>query len=255
MSDLHEIPDELTVEADEKDGLIRRFLTRLRNYFFAGILVTAPITLTIYLAWSFITFVDDRVGAIIPNRYAPENYLPFEIPGLGILILIILLTFIGAMTAGYLGRMFIRVSEYILDKMPILRSVYGATKQIIETVFASKSRAFREVVMVEYPRLGCWSVGFVTGNSKGQIQNAVDDDLVNVFVPTTPNPTSGYILFLPRSELYQLDMSVEEGVKLVVSAGIITPPDKRPIDQQKAVLTVDSDNPAQVPKDAQPLGE
>ncbi|MCB1784576.1 MAG: DUF502 domain-containing protein, partial [Alphaproteobacteria bacterium] len=122
------------------------------------------------------------------------------------------------------GRMFIRISEYFVDRMPVIRTLYSAIKQIFETIMASKSGAFRDVVMLEYPRKGIWSLGFVTGVSEGEVQELTEAETINVFVPTTPNPTSGFLLFVPRSDLHFLDMSVEDGVKMVVSGGIITPP-------------------------------
>lgn len=201
---------------------------RLRAYFLAGVLVTAPLAITFYLAWMFISFVDSRVRPLIPPGYNPETYLPFSIPGIGLVIAVVALTLIGAVTAGYIGRLFVRLSERLLARMPVIRSVYGATKQIFETVLAQKSQAFREVVLIEYPRRGIWSLGFITGVTEGEVQELTEDEVLNVFVPTTPNPTSGFLLFVPRQDIVFLDMSVEEGVKMVVSGGIVTPPDRRP---------------------------
>ncbi len=201
---------------------------RLRAYFFAGILITAPIGITIYLAWLLIDYVDDKIRPLIPAQYNPETYLPFSIPGIGVLLLMAALTLIGAVTAGIVGRMFLRVAERILARMPIVRGVYGATKQVFETVLAQKSTAFRHVVLVEYPRTGLWSLGFITGTTEGEVQELTEDEVLNVFIPTTPNPTSGFLLFVPRSDVTFLSMSVEEGIKMVVSGGIVTPPDRRP---------------------------
>jgi uncharacterized membrane protein len=209
------------------------FVARLRAYFFAGILVTAPIGITIYLAWLFITVVDDWVRPFIPPAYNPENYLRFSLPGIGLLVVLVGLTFIGAVTANFLGRFFLRLSERILNRMPVIRSVYSAVKQIFETVLAQQSGAFREVVLVEYPRRGIWSLGFITGTTQGEVQELTEDEMLNVFVPTTPNPTSGFLLFVPQSEVVRLSMSVEEGIKMVVSGGIVTPPDRRPPEARK----------------------
>ena len=172
-------------------------LARLRAYFLAGVLVTAPVAVTFYIVWLIVSFVDNRVSQLIPARYSPENYLPFGIPGLGLVIAIIVLTLIGAVTAGYLGRVVVRLSDAILARMPVVRSIYGATKQIFETVLAHKSTAFRQVCLVEYPRRGIWSLGFVTGTAVGEIQERTSDQVVNVFLPTTPNPTSGFLLLVP----------------------------------------------------------
>tara|TARA_Y100000588_G_scaffold377195_1_gene455969 strand:- start:856 stop:1632 length:777 start_codon:yes stop_codon:yes gene_type:complete len=204
-----------------------RFRSHLRGYFLAGILVTAPIGITFYISWLLIRWVDSKVTPLIPVAYNPETYLPFAVPGLGLVIVFILLTFIGWATAGLLGRLWTRVTERVLARMPVVRSVYGAVKQIIETILKQQSNAFRQVVLFEYPRRGSWALGFITGQTQGEVQNLTSDDVVNVFLPTTPNPTSGYLLFIPKKELVILDMTVEEGIKMVVSGGIVTPPDLR----------------------------
>lgn len=206
---------------------------RLRAYFFAGVLVTAPAGLTFYMAWLLVSFIDQQVTGLLPGRYNPNEFLPFSVPGLGLVILVVALILIGALTAGFVGRVLIRTSENILARMPIIRSVYGAVKQILETVLAQQSTAFRQVVLVEYPRRGIWAIGFVSGLTKGEVQNLTAEETVNVFLPTTPNPTSGFLLFVPRADLVVLNMSVEEGIKMVVSGGIVTPPDRRPTDEQK----------------------
>jgi uncharacterized membrane protein len=206
---------------------------RLRAYFFAGILVTAPIGITIYLAWSVVTWVDESVLPFLPPKYNPETYLPFSLPGIGLIVLIVFLTAIGAITAGMIGRMVVAYSERVLTRMPVIRSVYSATKQIFETMLAQKSAAFREVVLVEFPRTGMWSIGFITGVTEGEVQELTDEEVLNVYIPTTPNPTSGYLCFVARSEVYPLSMSVEEGIKMVVSGGLVSPPDRRPPEQRK----------------------
>lgn len=203
---------------------------RLRGYFLAGIVVTAPISITIYLTWVFLTFVDNNVSKVIPKEWMGDMKFTIgemtitAVPGLGIIGALLFFIFIGWFTTNFMGRLFIRLAEYVLDRMPVIRSLYGAIKQIFETIMASRSQAFREVVMLQYPRKGVYSIGFVTGRSKGEIQAATKNETINVFVPTTPNPTSGYLLFVPKKELIYLKMSVEEGVKLVISGGIITPP-------------------------------
>jgi uncharacterized membrane protein len=200
---------------------------RMRGYFFAGMLVTAPIAITVYVALLLISFVDERVFSVIPPVYNPETYLPFSVPGIGVLLMLVILTLIGAIAAGYLGKMLLRLSDRLLNRMPVVRSIYGVAKQIVETVVSNKSVAFREVVLIEYPRSGVWTVGFLTGRSIDQIGQTVGESLVNVFVPTTPNPTSGFLLFLPESDVHRLPMTVEEGIKLVISAGIVLPPANR----------------------------
>ncbi len=210
---------------------------RIRAYFFAGVLVTAPIVITFYIAWLIINWIDSKVTPLIPPAYNPETYLPFSIPGLGLVIVFILLTIIGAAAAGAVGRMWMSISEQLLARMPVIRSVYSATKQIFETVLKQQSNAFRQVVLFEYPRRGSWALGFITGQTLGEVQELTEDEVVNVFLPTTPNPTSGYLLFIPRRELVILSMTVEEGIKMVVSGGIVTPEDRRPA-ARKAVKRV-----------------
>lgn len=217
------------------------FARRLRTNLLAGILITAPIGITFYLTWLVIGWIDSKVTPIIPAKYHPETYLPFSIPGLGLVIAIAILTLIGASTKGVLGRWWVHTSERLLARMPIVRSVYGAVKQIFETIMQQQSNAFRQVVLFEYPRRGSWALGFITGVTRGEVQNITEDDVVNVFLPTTPNPTSGYLLFIPKKELVILDMTVEEGIKMVVSGGIVTPPDRRPEAEQAIPRVAASD--------------
>ncbi len=212
------------------------FPQRMRAYFITGILVVAPISITLYLAWIFIGFVDNRITPLIPAQYNPETYLPFALPGLGLLVLVITLILVGAATAGFFGRLWTRASEQILGRMPIIRNVYGAVKQILETVLAQQSNAFREAVLVEYPRRGIWAIAFITGRTEGEVQNVTEEECTNIFLPTTPNPTSGFLLFVPKKDLIQLNMSVEEAIKMVISGGIVTPPDRRSEEEKSIKL-------------------
>lgn len=196
---------------------------RLRNYFLAGILITAPVGLTVYIAWLFITWVDDGVFALLPPKYNPETYLPFSIPGIGLVIAVVVVTLIGAVTAGLIGRITRQLMDGILNHVPVIRGVYGAIKQVMETVLANRSTAFRECILIEYPRKGIWTLGFITGPTYSEILQATGEDLVNVFVPPTPNPTSGFLLFVPRKDIIVLKMPVEDGIKLVISGGMVVP--------------------------------
>jgi len=237
-------PDEQPKPADgpgEGEPLVRparrsRLLARLRNYLVTGIVITAPIGITIWVLWAFVNFVDEKVLPLVPPEYNPERYLPFSIPGIGLIILLAVLTLIGWTFSGFLGRLYNRIGERIFERMPVVRHIYGALKQVFESILAQKSGAFRQVVLVEYPRQGMWVIGFVTSTSTGEIQNRFEEVTLNVFVPTTPNPTSGFLLFLSREDLVPLHMSIEEGLKLVISGGIVTPPDRRPLDQQRRNL-------------------
>jgi uncharacterized membrane protein len=203
-----------------------RLIERLRSYFLAGILVTGPILLTLYLTWLLIDTIDGAVRWLLPDRYNPATYL--HVPGFGLLIGLVALTLIGAATANYVGRIFLRLSERILARMPVVRGIYSAMKQIFETVLAKQSNTFREVVLVEYPRKGMWTIAFVTSRTEGEVRDLTGPDPVSVYVPTTPNPTSGYLVFVSRSEVVPLAMTVEEAIKMVISTGIVTPPDRRP---------------------------
>ncbi|MCR6632135.1 MAG: DUF502 domain-containing protein [Magnetospirillum sp.] len=218
-SDVPEPPSQQT----EAESLHLGIMGRLRAYFFAGILVTAPVSITFYLAWQFIRFMDDQVSPLIPPAFNPKNW---GIPGFGLVLVVVSLTLIGALTAGFAGRLLVRVYDAVMDRMPVLRGIYSAVKQIFETMLAQKANAFREVALIEYPRKGIWTLAFITGTTSGDVRARFDEEMVNVFVPTTPNPTSGFLLFLPRSEVQVLDMNVEDGIKMVVSTGIITPPEK-----------------------------
>ncbi len=216
------------------------FLGRLRNYFLAGILVTAPIAITLFLTWSFLEYIDGKVARLLPARYNPDTYLPFSVPGIGLLVAIVFFILVGWFTRNFLGRLVIRASEYVVDRMPVVRSIYGALKQFFETMMAGKSQAFREVVMFQYPRPGIWVIGFVSGTTEGEVQRRLEDEVVNVFLPTTPNPTSGFLLFVPRRELVSLEMTIEEAIKMVVSAGMVTPPDPARLRKMHSAPKADS---------------
>ncbi len=203
----------------KKGGL--RKAGKIRTYFLTGVLVAAPFAITIYLAALVIDFVDERVTGMIPDRYNPNTYLPFGLPGLGLLIIFILLVLIGWMAAGYVGRIALRYGERIMSNTPVLRSVYHAAKQILETVMSSQSSAFRQVVLVQYPHKGVWVLGFVTGDPGEEVQSHTKDQVIGVMVPTTPNPTSGYLLYYPVEDVVYLKMSVEEAMRIIISMGIV----------------------------------
>ncbi|MCC7167246.1 MAG: DUF502 domain-containing protein [Rhodospirillales bacterium] len=199
-------------------------VARLRAYFLAGILVTAPVGLTVYLAWKVIQAIDEMVRSILPASRLREFSLDLAIPGMGLAVALVGLTLIGFLTANFLGRSLVRFSDAILARMPVIRGLHGAIKQILETVLAKKSQAFREVVLIEYPRPGIWTLAFLTSPPPGEIVRATAEaELAAVFVPTTPNPTSGFLLFLPRTAIRPMAMTVEDGLKYVVSGGLVAP--------------------------------
>ncbi len=199
------------------------FAARFRNHFFAGVLVSAPIAITLWLAWNVVGFVDDRIHPLIPPRWSPSTYLTFDLPGFGIVIVAAGLTLIGSLTTGIVGKLFVKYSEWLLTKIPVVGSIYGWSKQILDTLLSEDSTAFREVVLVEYPCRGSWAVGFITGQTRGEVQDLTSETVYNVFVPATPNPTTGFLLFIPEKDIRRLEMSVDDGIKLVISGGIVKP--------------------------------
>ena len=191
---------------------------RLRNYFITGIVVLVPIGITLYLTKFFITLS----SKLIPSEINPNNYLPFLIPGLEIVLAIIFITLIGYLSLSFIGKKVLQLFNDLLKKIPILRTIYSAMEQMAETL-APNRKSKKSVVLIEYPRKGSWAVGFATKDNKGEISKKTNRNLVNVFVPTTPNPTSGFLLMFPKEEIVYLDMSFEEASKFIVSAGTSDP--------------------------------
>ena len=192
----------------------KSFFAKLRNNFIAGVVVLIPIGITLYLT----VFIIKISGKIIPQKINPNNYLPFDIPGLEIFIALFLITFIGWLSLSFIGKKFFEIFNNFLKKIPILRTIYSAIGQMTET-FTKTDNSEKSVVLLEYPRKGIWVVGFATKENEGTIKNKINEDLVNIFVPTTPNPTSGFLLMLPKKDLIYLDVSFEQASKFIVSAG------------------------------------
>jgi len=190
------------------------FLSRLRNYFIAGIVVLIPIGITIYIT----LFIISISSKILPKEINPNHYLPYNVPGLEIIISLFLITFIGWLSLSFLGKKLLDLFNRILKKIPILRTIYSAIGQMTET-FTKNNNTEKNVVLIEYPRKGCWAVGFATKDNSGEISSKTNKKLVNVFVPTTPNPTSGFLIMFPKDEMIYLDMTFEEASKFIVSAG------------------------------------
>ena len=209
------------------------FFSGLRNSFLTGVVVIAPVGLTVWLIWSVIGWVDGVVLPFVPSRYQPENILntflgldiQLQLRGLGVVFFLIFTTFVGWLAKGLLGRSLIRSAERFVNRMPVVRSIYSGVKQIAETVFSQADRSFEKACIVQYPRKGIWAVGFISTPAKGEIRARVNDaqNLLSVFVPTTPNPTSGFLLFFPAEDVIELDMSIEDAAKLVISAGLVYP--------------------------------
>ncbi|MEM8837088.1 MAG: DUF502 domain-containing protein [Pseudomonadota bacterium] len=201
-------------------------LTRLRNYFLTGLVIAAPISITAYLTWTFITYVDETVKPLIPAAYNPDNYLPFSVPGVGLVFAIIALTLLGFITANFIGRSIISAGERMLHSMPLIRNLYSGLKQIFETVLSQNEKSFQRAGLIEYPRRGLYAVVFISTEAQGEVIHKLDDrgeKVFSVFLPTTPNPTSGFLLFVHEEDIIPLDMSVEEAAKLVISAGLVSP--------------------------------
>ena len=212
-------------------------LTRLRTSFLTGIVVIAPVALTLWLIWSVIGWFDGFVLPFVPDAYRPEQILntifgydlKLNIRGVGVVVFLVFATLVGWLAKGLIGRSFIRYAENLVNRMPVVRSFYSGIKQIAETVFAQQERSFEKACMIEYPRKGIWAIGFISTTAKGEIaeRNSSKGPMVSVFVPTTPNPTSGFLLFFPKADIVELDMSIEDAAKLVISAGLVYPPTKK----------------------------
>jgi uncharacterized membrane protein len=199
-------------------------LQRLRTDFLTGLVVVLPMFLTVYLVWLTIGFVDARVIPLIPRAYNPENVFGRNIFGLGLLIFVSFTTLVGAAAKGYIGRRVLGFGESLVERTPIVRSIYNGLKQIAETIFSQSGTTFRQACLVEYPRKGLWAVAFVAGDTRGEIlEKSGETEMVSVFLPTTPNPTSGFLLFVPRRDMHLLDMSLEDAAKLVISFGLVVP--------------------------------
>lgn len=216
----------------------RTMLAALRASFFTGLVVVAPIGLTAYLIWVVTGWFDGWVLNFVPRAYHPGelinrllgyddplNQLPVNVRGIGVIIFLIFTVIVGWLAKGLLGRSFIKWAESLVDRTPVVSSIYNGLKQIAETVFAQSETSFDQACMVEYPRKGSWAIGFVSTTAKGEVAAIADDGdpLISIFVPTTPNPTSGFLLFFPKSEVKILDMTVEDAAKLVISAGLVYP--------------------------------
>lgn len=205
--------------------LLRR---RLKNYFLTGLLVVVPIVMTILVIRWLIHFLDSLLTSMLPEALRPDVLYGLPVPGIGLLATLLLILLIGVLTANIFGRSLVNFYERILDRIPLVKGVYTLFKQVSDTVLKRDRGAFRKVVLIEYPRRDIWAVAFVTGVSEGEVQEVTAKKLVNVFVPTTPNPTSGFYILVPHDEMIELAMTVEEAFKLIISGGMVTPPVRKP---------------------------
>ena len=203
------------------------FTSKLRNNFLTGLAVIIPVFITTYLIWSTIGLVDGWVLPLIPEKYTIDKFIGIDIKGIGVVIFLLFTVIIGSLTKGDFGRTILKSAESLVDRMPVVRSIYNGIKQIAETIFNQSNNSFEKACLVEYPRKGIWAVAFVSTKTKGEVNRKLGEnkDLYSIFLPTTPNPTSGFLLFLPEKDIVFLDMSVEDAAKLVISAGLVTPKD------------------------------
>ena len=217
-------------------------LAWLRTSFLTGIVVIAPIGVTIWLIWTLVGWVDSFVWPFVPNAYQPEelinrildrppeNRIEVNVRGVGVIIFLIFTVLVGWMAKGLIGRSFLAWAEGLVNRTPIVRSVYNGLKQIAETVFAQSEAKFEKACLIQYPRKGIWAIGFISTETKGEVLDKADTgDMVSVFIPTTPNPTSGFLLFFPKVDVVELDMTIEDAAKLVISAGLVYPDSREPL--------------------------
>ncbi|WP_121634416.1 DUF502 domain-containing protein [Tropicibacter alexandrii] len=212
-------------------------LTRLRNSFLTGIVVIAPVGLTVWLIWTVIGWVDGFVWPFVPESYHPtqlvnrtlglegDDQIIVNVRGLGVVVFLLFTIIVGWIAKGLIGRSMIRFGESLVERTPVVRSIYSGIKQLAETVFAQSERSFEKACLIEYPRKGIWAIGFISTEAKGEIlaKTPTMGGMTSVFVPTTPNPTSGFLLFFPNEDVVELDMSIEDAAKLVISAGLVYP--------------------------------
>ena len=225
-------PEIPTVPSDLEDSIVPSEpvapsggRARIRNYFLTGLIVAGPVAITVYLIWSFVTWVDDLVRPFIPPAFRPETYLPIKIPGFGLIIAFLALTLLGFLTANLVGRKMVEFSERILERMPVVRPLYRGLKQVFETLFSKTATTFRTVGLVEFPAPGMWSLVFLSAPPGSDITARLptQEEHVSVFMPCTPNPTTGFFFFVPRREVIELDIPVEAAAKLIMTAGMIQP--------------------------------
>ena len=195
---------------------------RIRTLLLAGLVVWLPILVTVFVI-RFIVDLMDGTMALLPVEYQPDQLLGFHLPGVGLVVSLIVLIITGIVASNFFGKKLVKLGESILSRIPLVRSIYNAVKQVMETLFSSSSDAFRRVLLIEYPRKDSWSIGFQTGTGNKEVNEKTGQEMVTVFIPTTPNPTSGYLLLIPKQDAIELDMSIDEALKLVISLGVVNP--------------------------------
>jgi len=220
-------PEEPLPEAHHA-GLMARF----RNYFLTGLIVAGPVAITLYLTWWFVNWVDSIVRPFVPTVYRPETYLPFGLPGSGLIVAVVALTLLGFLTANLIGRTLVDLGERLLGRMPVVRAIYRGLKQVFETLFSGKGSSFRKVGLVEFPSPGMWSIVLISQSPSVNIASQLpgEEEHISVFLPCAPNPTTGFFFYVPKSKIIEVDMSTEDAATLIMSAGVVQPgsdPQKR----------------------------
>lgn len=200
--------------------MIKRIKHHIRTYFLTGLLVVVPVGISLWFLQVIIHWTDQKL-ALLPGKLHPNTYLPFPIPGLGLILTVISVFMIGVIATNIIGKTFVQLGEKIVDKIPLVRSIYLLVKQVMETILSKDQESFKRVVLIEYPRIGLYSIAFVTGVARGEIQDKTSKKVINVFVPTTPNPTSGFLIMVPEEDAITLEMDVEMAFKLVISGGMV----------------------------------
>ncbi|WP_441277281.1 DUF502 domain-containing protein [Tardiphaga sp. 172_B4_N1_3] len=203
----------------------RGFMARIRNYFLTGLIVAGPVAITFYLTWWFVTWVDAIVRPLVPEAYRPEQYLPYGIPGSGLIVVFVALTLLGFLTANLIGRSLVDLGENLLGRMPVVRAIYRGLKQVFETLFSGSGSSFRKVGLVEFPSPGMWSIVLISQPPSTEVAKSLpgQEEHISVFLPCAPNPTTGFFFYVPKSKIIDIDMSAEDAATLIMSAGVVQP--------------------------------
>ena len=211
-------------------------MSRLRNYFLTGLVVAGPVAITLYLTWWFVTWVDGLVRPFVPLSYRPESYLPFGLPGAGLVVAVVALTLLGFLTANLIGRTLVELGERILGRIPAVRAIYRGLKQVFETLFSGQGSSFRRVGLVEFPSPGMWSIVLISQQPSAEVARSLpgQEEHISVFLPCSPNPTTGFFFYVPKSKIIEVEMSAEDAATLIMSAGVVQPGS----DQQEKVAAL-----------------